>query len=219
MKAKTFLLGLVAVLTVVAVGTTAAATMTQPTGTLLGADGTNTSYTCSSIHYGMNDTTLAGYIATYGTTYTEAKSPYTEDKIIGTVDGITVESFSVTGANAQFLDVGTEYTISKVKYTSDKVHGLKLGTSKNNTTLTYVFEESIMGCDIYAIGWNDDGITISINGSEAVAVPKESTISGNFDDKEITYTKYHFDFTSTHTLEIVTTKRLFIGDITLRIVA
>ncbi len=174
----------------------------------------NASYTCASVHYGMQDNDLSGYIATYGTTYTEAKSPY---ESLGYATGITITSFSVTGANAQWLDVGTKYTINKVTYTSDKTHGLKLGTSKNQTNLQYVFDKNVIGCDIYAIGWNDDGITISVNGGASQDVAKNTDISGTFDDKAITYTRYHFDFESTNTLEIATTKRLFIGDIALRV--
>lgn len=171
-------------------------------------------YSCASIHFGMEDSNLTGYIATYGSTYTEAKSPY---ETLGYVSGVTVTSFSVTGANAQWLDLGTKYTVSKVSYTSEHVHGLKLGTSSKNTTITYTFEQNIIGCDIYATGWNDTGISLSVNGSDSVDVAKNKDVSGNFVNKEVTYTKYHFDFTSTNSLEIATTKRLFIGDIALRV--
>lgn len=172
------------------------------------------SYRCASIHFGMEDSDLSGYIATYGNTYTEAKSPYAT---LGYATGIDILSFSVTGANAQWLDEGTKYTVSKVTHTSDKVHGLKLGTSSKNTTLKYTFAQNIIGCDIYAIGWNDTGITLSVNSSESIGIEKNADVSGTFADKEISYTKYHFDFESTDSLEIASTKRLFIGDIALRV--
>ena len=157
-----------------------------------------------------------GYITTFGPQYNSSGSPYTSN-FPGEISGITVTSFSTT-ATCSYLKTGGSYTTGGKKYTSLHDHGFKLG---KGAQLTFVLGSNVKARDVYAIGWNDSGITLDVNSSGAQDIPQESTISGDIacDTKEVTYTKYHYDFDATNTVVIAlnTNKRAIIGDIVFRL--
>ena len=180
------------------------------------------SYSCSSLHFGMDDGSNSGYICSYGTTL--AKGTENKSLIDGFAHNIEIESFKIASdstATGQILVSGGKYTVSKKDYYATHTHGVKLGSGSGGSKLVITFSSNVIGCDVYAIGWNDASNTLAVNGCEPVSIPKNADVAGTMapDSINVEYDKYHFDFDETDTLEIVTAKRLFIGDIAVRVKA
>lgn len=156
----------------------------------------NNNYSCASVHFGMNDETCEGIATLTGGSI----SIGTYEGTIGDVNGITMVSYKVEGQ-----------AIYKVEDC-----GLKMSSSKNDSVLTLTFDEKILECDIYAIGWNKDTsyLTINDNEDEKTLVKSSSSIAGS-GTVSTKYEKYHFNVNSNE-LKILSTKRLVIGDICLR---
>ena len=159
--------------------------------------GAGYAYTCASVHFGMDDATQKGDIDLSPSTV----SVGTHQGSIGTVSGIGMVSYTVSGASV--------YT--------DGSSGLKMSTSKANSTLAITFDAEILCCDIYAVGWNKDSAKLSVNGGSAVSVKSHSDVAGTGTLTAHAYDAYHFDFAKASTLTITATKRVIIGDIALRV--
>ena len=179
------------------------------------------SATCAKINFGMKDDNTGGveesgfgtgYVSTYGTTY--AKDTDHTSTLPGTTSGITLTKFRCT-ANCNQLKAGDEYTVSKVKYTAVNDHGLKFPIG----TFTFTFNANVVGCDVYVVGWNEDGNSLNVNGAGAQNITKNSSVAGTIgaDTLNVAYQKLTYTFESTNVLSMVFAKRGFIGHIALRL--
>ena len=158
------------------------------------------SYTCASVHFGMDDETLTGDCIL---TNSEAAAVGVHEKSLGVPSGIGVLSYEVTN---QAVNIHANA-------------GLKMSSSSNNSTLAITFDSVIIGCDIYAVGWKGDSAKLSVNGSAETSIASNDSITGTSMVKDVKFSKYHFDLSETSTLTLAATKRLIIGDIALRVKA
>ena len=195
---KKALLGFTAVLLTAAVVGVAATSTQAVEATGFVTRQTTPAYSCASVHFGMDDNTLTGTATLSGGTISVGEY----DVSVGTVSGVTM----------------TGYTVSNQAVYCLTDCGLKMSSSSKNSTITFTFTESIIGCDVYAVGWKGDAsyITINDDAETKTRVTNDTNLTGN-GSVDTTYYKYHFDFDSTNELTITASKRVIIGDIALRV--
>ena len=158
----------------------------------------STFYHCASIHFGMSDSDLSGTATLTGGTISVGE----HEGSIGEASGIEV----------------LEYTVSNQAVYMVDGCGLKFSSSSKNSTVTFSLGSEIVGCDIYAVGWNKDSAYLTVNDDDSskTKITSLTSVTGS-GTVDVTYQKYHFDFDQTSDLVISATKRIVIGDIALRV--
>lgn len=159
---------------------------------------TPSAYSCASVHFGMDDGSLKGD-ANLGSADAVSVGDHTGS--IGVVNGITMTSHSVS---------------NQAVYAHTNA-GLKMSSAKKNSTLAITFNASVCACTIYAIGWKGDDVSISVNGGDSQAITSSDIITGTSTVGDVEYAPYFFEFDASNTITIAATKRLVIGDISLRV--
>ena len=155
--------------------------------------GTN-SYTCSSIHFGMNDADLKGT----ANLASGSIQPETYNDSIGTCSGVTVTKYVVETQAVYYVEN----------------QGIRLSSGSKNSTLKLTLDHNVIGCDIYAVGWKNDTSKLKVNDGSDLSI--EEGLTQTSGTEVVTYKKYHYDFSETNVLTLAATKRLVIGDIALR---
>lgn len=156
------------------------------------------SYSCASIHFGMDDSTLEALTYDCSTTATMANA---------TVSGVTVESSTLTKA-----------------YCGDKnsaEYAIRLGTSSAKGSLSITFSESVVGCTVYALGYGTDSTKVTVNGVSKELTSNYTEMATKANASEVEYVPYSWTFDATNTLTIEgqnkTKCRFFVADIAIRV--
>ena len=175
---------------------------------------TNSSYTCASIHFGMHDDDCTAM--TYsGSTQASNLNNYCD------VSGVTITDQTLTNVYH-----GGTYTNSNTDYSS---YAWKLGGSKKKPVMNLTFAETIIGVNLYVVGFGTDPTTIKVQDEEYELTTSASDVT-KANAEVVTYEKVTFTFAPTNTLSI-TTKfasktvngksvsacRFFLADISFRI--
>lgn len=155
-------------------------------------------YSCASVHFGMDDGSLKGD-ANLGSADSVSVGDHTGS--IGVVSGITM----------------TSHTVSNQAVYAHTSAGLKMSSAKKNSTLALTFNASVCACTIYAVGWKGDDVSLSVNGGDSQSIASSDAITGTSTVSDVTYEPYFFEFDASNTITIAATKRLVIGDISLRV--
>lgn len=193
---KAFAFGTIGVMAAIVL--CAAAMLTNRGGQVQTFGTSPASYSCSSVHFGMDDLTLKGDA---NLANSDVLSVGEHEGSMGVVSGITM----------------TGYEVVNQAVNAHENAGLKLSSGKKNSTVIITFASNLVACDVYAVGWKGDSAALSVNGSDPVAIASNDSITGTSLVEGVQYSKYHFDFDETNVVTFAATKRLVIGDIALRI--
>jgi len=144
-------------------------------------------YSCSSIHFGMDDSTLMGNWSGSGSTW----APDT--------DGITIRSHSEN---------------ARVYYSENNALKFNSG-SVFDGAITLTLDYNISQCTVYAAGWKDKTPTLDINGISHEITGNDSVTGSNGTVVYTPYTYTLPEESNILTLSALN-ERLVIGDIALR---
>lgn len=157
-----------------------------------------TAPTCASVHFGMDDATLQGDI---NLANSDIVSVGEHEGSIGVAHNISM----------------TAHEVVNQAVNAHSSQGLKLSSAKKSSTLILTFGSSVSACDIYAVGWANKSCYLKVNGGTKTAIASNASVTGTSLVEDITYVKYHFDFSASATLTLEATERVVIGDIALRL--
>lgn len=156
----------------------------------------SSAYTCASVHFGMSDSDHTGKAYLGSTNLGSGTS-------IGEVDNVTMTAYS---SSAAYRDPKTAESI-------------KLASGKNAGSFTLTFEETIIGCTVYCIGWKDKSCTVSVNGATKQGVASDSGVTGSSGYANVTYEAHYFDLDETNSVTVSAekNKQIIVGDVSLRV--
>lgn len=149
-----------------------------------------TSYSCGSIHFGMDDDSLVGNWSNSGSTWAPQVS-----------EPLQVVNFATIGSVAYQENCAVKFNTSSIK----------------DSTLTITFNYNILQCTVYAAAWKDSTAQLKVN-TISQDIDGCDTLSGSSGDT-VTYKPYIYVLpTETNILALqALNERVAIGDIAMRI--
>lgn len=160
---------------------------------------TSGAYSCGSIKFG----------------YKDGEQTALDYSISAKIDGDMVKdsTYSTDIAGVTVSGDATVYGRADTKVP------IKFGNSGGAGTLTITFSSNtVIGCTVYALGYNKDNSFIKVNEAEAQEVSNSVSSSDNYD-----FDPYFFELTETNTIKITCVKgitksfRFFVANISFRL--
>ena len=171
------------------------------------------SYSCSSIHFGMNDSDR------------KAKT-YDCSNLIDTANNKNtawVSNYLIADQESSSHIQPASAVINKVYFgdANNNEWALKFGSSSVGGTMTLTFDQNICGCTLYLLGYKTDSAEVAVNGVSKTLNHNITTISKKAAASREEYYPYTWNFDSTQTLSIESNAdancRFFLADIAIRV--
>ena len=172
------------------------------------------SYSCASIHFGMNDDTYAAMTYDCSTATTNLANYHS-------IDNVSIKSITCSNVYA-----GGTYTAQDTSYSQ---YAIRVGKSKGIGSITITFDQQIVGCTIYALQYASDPVIVSVNGQETALENAAASVT-KANAAALRYDAYSFTFDATDTLIVkskqasktvsgksVSASRFYLANIALRV--